>query len=208
MDELFTSDISEPDELDQFSSSNNDTFTAETDLFQEAGYDTGSTIIELPEDEEQWGEEQFTIYYPPYAGESTITDGEGLFTSSPIELPETITNVGSDGVQQRGNNQAEDSSTQTTTEDIETKEILRAILNKIPEKKADEETTTTTEEETESTTDGYIYELSNIQSKLSEMQDRQEIGIKNNNLLGLSGIMLISALLGAIFINMLLGRMR
>lgn len=207
MDELFTSDISEPDELDQFTSSGNDTFTGEEGVFQEVGDDPGATIIELPEDEVQWGDEQFTIYYPYYADEPTITDGEGLFTSSPIESPGTITSIGSSNDQQRGDNQAEDSATQTTTEDIETKEILRAILNKIPETKADEETTTK-EDETESTTDGYIYELSNIQSKLSEMQDRQEIEIKNNNLLGLSGIMLISALLGAIFINMLLGRMR
>lgn len=213
MDELFTSDIAQDDgELDQFTSSSDNT-EGETDVFQEAGDSNGITI-EMPEygEYEQWGDESYTTYYPPYADGSAIGGSGELFTSSPTELPDQtgITGVEESGTEnQRTDNTREDQTAQTT-EDVETKEILKAILAKISESKGDEttETETTTEEPTETTTDPYIYAIQGISGSLQRLEERQEIGIKNTNLIGVSTVVLISALVGAFFINNLLGRVR
>lgn len=214
MDELFTSEIVF-DEGDQAS------FTSGGDTSNEAFtaiQESGPTAIEMPDygDAEQWGDDSYTIYYPPYADGSAITESDGLFTSSPVELPDQTTIAGSEGAsaENEGSEGAVDTrenQTAQTTEDIETKEILKAILAKIPESRSDETTTeaeTTTEEPTEETTDPYIYAISGISDSLSRLQEAQEIGIKNTNLIGVSTIVLLAALVGAFFINSLLGRVR
>lgn len=215
MDDLFTSEVME-EEGDQASftsesgDTNYDTFTG----FQEFEPDT----IEMPEygDSEQWGDESYTIYYPPYVDGSAITRSEELFTSLPTELPDQTAIIGSEGTgteiegSERATDIREDTTAQTT-EDLETKEILRAILAKIPESKEDETTTeteTTTEEPTETTTDPYIYAIQGISGSLSRLEERQETGIKNTNLIGVSTVVLLSALMGAFFVNALLGRIR
>lgn len=215
MDDLFTSE-GMGDEGDQASftsesgNTNYDSFTG----FQEYEPDT----VEMLEygDEGQWGEESYTIYYPPYADGSAIAGSGELFTSSATDLPDQTTIIGSEGTstENEGTERTVDireNTTAQTTEDIETKEILRAILAKIPESKEDEKTTeseTTTDEPTETTTDPYIYAIQGISGSLSRLEERQEVGIKNTNLIGVSTVVLLSALIGAFFINALLGRIR
>lgn len=214
MDELFTSEVMEEGDQTSFTSGSGDTSYDTFTGFQEYGNDT----IEMPEygDSEQWGEESYTIYYPPYADGSAITESGELFISLPTDLPDQTAIIGSEGTgteiegSERTADTREDTTAQTT-EDLETKEILRAILAKIPESKEEETTTTeetTTEEPTEITTDPYIYAIQGISSSLSRLEERQETGIKNTNLIGVSTVVLLSALIGAFFVNALLGRIR
>lgn len=192
-DDLFTSEVS----AESFEEINKP--ESIIDEFEESDYFEESTNV---------GQENI-IYF-------NSDDTTGLFTSSIKPENESISeSVGNTEGYTANVDQGTKTRTGTEDDSKEEIEILKQILLRMPERAENESTETTeaeeqteAEESTETTTDGYIYHLQNIQSQIQQIEEKQTTQIKNYNISIVTIIILISALFGAFFVNLVIGRIR
>lgn len=205
MDDIFTSSPSE--DIYQFSSD-----PIQTEV-------TGILSDEIIEDQFEEYEGTGFLYsgdegnYQWIGGEDG-NHGNALFSSEPVFGDESgsISYIRRDDT---GSGQEVTGGTENQRNYDSTKEeeifLLREILNKIPNEKENEEETTiqeTEEPSTEQTSDQYLYLLSNIEYRIGTIQETQKTQTKNNNLIGVTIIIILSAILASFFIYQLMGRIR